>query len=67
MPSTTGPQPVGPDEDEEVWHLPTYLPTVRGASALLPAPWCLLEQENDQAQLRLPSPGKLVTYLVKNG
>jgi len=28
---------------------------------------CLLEQENDPTQLRTPSPGKLVKYLVENG
>ncbi|EGY22236.1 hypothetical protein VD0002_g8026 [Verticillium dahliae] len=28
---------------------------------------CLLEQENDPTQLRTPSPGKLVKYLVDNG
>ncbi len=28
---------------------------------------CLLEQENDPTQLRTPSPGKLVRFLVENG
>lgn len=28
---------------------------------------CLLEQENDPTQLRTPSPGKLVKFLVENG
>ncbi|KAG7708330.1 hypothetical protein KL914_002056 [Ogataea haglerorum] len=28
---------------------------------------CLLEDENDPTQLRTPSPGKLVRYLVENG
>lgn len=28
---------------------------------------CILEQENDPTQLRSPSPGKLVKYLVRNG
>lgn len=28
---------------------------------------CLLEQENDPTQLRSPSPGKLVKFLVENG
>ena len=28
---------------------------------------CLIEQENDPTQLRSPSPGKLVRYLVESG
>ncbi|KAI5781195.1 acetyl-CoA carboxylase [Geopyxis carbonaria] len=28
---------------------------------------CLLEQENDPTQLRTPSPGKLVKFLIENG
>lgn len=28
---------------------------------------CLIEQENDPTQLRSPSPGKLVRFLVESG
>jgi acetyl-CoA carboxylase/biotin carboxylase 1 len=45
----------------------TWTLYLNGGRLMVDAKTCLIEQENDPTQLRSPSPGKLVRFLVESG
>ncbi|KAG9291426.1 hypothetical protein G9A89_021845 [Geosiphon pyriformis] len=48
-------------------HTCYFREEVQGTRMMIDSKTCLLEQENDPTQLRSPSPGKLVRFLVESG
>ncbi|CAG8507081.1 5656_t:CDS:2, partial [Acaulospora morrowiae] len=48
-------------------HTCYYREEVQGTRLMINGKTCLLEHENDPTQLRSPSPGKLVRFLVESG
>ena len=48
-------------------HTVYWREEVGALRVLIDSKTCLIEQENDPTQLRSPSPGKLVRYLVESG
>lgn len=48
-------------------HTAYFIEEPQATRLLIDGKTCLLEVENDPTQLRTPSPGKLIKYLVENG
>ncbi|CAG8448007.1 11827_t:CDS:2 [Ambispora gerdemannii] len=48
-------------------HMCYFREDVQGTRLMIDSKTCLLEHENDPTQLRSPSPGKLVRFLVESG
>ena len=52
---------------DEKGHTYYFLEVVQGIRMVINGKTCLIEQENDPTQLRSPSPGKIVRFLVESG
>ena len=48
-------------------HTCYFREEVQGMRLMINGKTCLIEQENDPTQLRSPSPGKIVRFLMESG